>query len=94
MTFVCSQTFVIMANQIMSQREQLFEDPEKYRPERWSDRNEHAHNPHREYSCLPFGYGARSCLGRSMAETQMMLLAAKVKCVFWRENTEKKRIQC
>lgn len=79
-TFVSfSQTFVIMANQITSQREQLFEDPEKYRPERWLSQSEYAHNPYHEYSCLPFGYGARSCLGRNMAETQMMLLAAKVK---------------
>lgn len=72
------QTFIIMANQIMSQREQLFEDPEKFRPERWLNQAEHAHNSYQEYSCLPFGYGARSCLGRNMAETQMTLLIAKV----------------
>ncbi|XP_032684777.1 probable cytochrome P450 12a5, mitochondrial isoform X2 [Odontomachus brunneus] len=71
-------TFVIMANQITSQREQLFEDPEKYRPERWLNQDEHAHNFYQEYSCLPFGYGARSCLGRNMAETQMTLLIAKL----------------
>ncbi|XP_014477119.1 PREDICTED: probable cytochrome P450 49a1 [Dinoponera quadriceps] len=71
-------TFVIMASQITSQREQLFEDPEKYRPERWLNQDEHAHNFYQEYSCLPFGYGSRSCLGRNMAETQMTLLIAKL----------------
>lgn len=67
-----------MANQITSQREEHFEDPEKYQPERWLNQNEYAQNNNQEYSCLPFGYGVRSCLGRSMAETQMMLLTAKV----------------
>lgn len=67
-----------MANQITSQREEHFEDPEKYQPERWLNQDEHAHNDYQEYSCLPFGYGIRSCLGRNMAETQMMLLTAKV----------------
>ncbi|EZA50883.1 putative cytochrome P450 49a1 [Ooceraea biroi] len=68
-------TFVIMANEIMSQREELFEDPEKYRPERWLNQNEHVHQ---EYSYLPFGGGVRSCLGKDLAEIQMMLLTAKV----------------
>ncbi|XP_067214408.1 cytochrome P450 302a1, mitochondrial isoform X2 [Linepithema humile] len=65
-------TFVIMANQITSQREEHFEDPEKYRPERWLNQNEHG----QEYTCLPFGYGVRSCLGKDIAETQMMLITA------------------
>ncbi|XP_026825706.1 probable cytochrome P450 12a5, mitochondrial [Ooceraea biroi] len=68
-------TFVIMANEIMSQREELFEDPEKYRPERWLNQNEHVHQ---EYSYLPFGGGVRSCLGKDLAEIQMMLLTAKL----------------
>ncbi|XP_011643335.1 probable cytochrome P450 12a5, mitochondrial [Pogonomyrmex barbatus] len=71
-------TFVIMANQITSQREEHFEDPEKYQPERWLNFDEYAYNNYQEYSCLPFGYGVRSCLGKSMAETQMMLLTAKL----------------
>ncbi|XP_011707041.1 PREDICTED: cytochrome P450 302a1, mitochondrial-like isoform X2 [Wasmannia auropunctata] len=71
-------TFVIMANQITSQREEHFEDPEKYQPERWLNHDEYARNDYQEYSCLPFGYGIRSCLGKNMAETQMMLLTAKL----------------
>ncbi|CAL1680777.1 unnamed protein product [Lasius platythorax] len=71
-------TFVIMANQITSQREENFEDPGKYQPERWLKQNEYASNPYQEYSCLPFGHGIRSCLGKDMAEMQMMLLTAKL----------------
>lgn len=68
-----------MANQITSQREEHFEDPGKYLPERWLKQNDHAHgNSYQEYSCLPFGHGVRACLGKDMAEMQMMLLTAKV----------------
>ncbi|KAI4488966.1 hypothetical protein M0804_004464 [Polistes exclamans] len=69
-------TFVIMASQITSQREENFEDPDKFRPERWLT-NE-MDNDFQEYSYLPFGHGARSCLGRHMAEIQMSLLTAKL----------------
>lgn len=79
-----------MANQIMSQREQYFEDPDKYRPERWLNKDEHAHNPYQEYLHLPFGYGARSCLGRDMAETQMMLLTTKVNEFYTQRNVHKR----
>ncbi|XP_076171890.1 putative cytochrome P450 12a5, mitochondrial [Ptiloglossa arizonensis] len=68
-------TFVIMANQITSQREENYEDPEKFRPERWLKNSSDADT---DFSCLPFGYGARSCLGKNMAETTMMLLTAKL----------------
>lgn len=65
-----------MANAITSRREELFEDPEKYRPERWLNQDDQ--HAHQEYSCLPFGHGIRSCLGKNLAEMQMMLLTAKV----------------
>lgn len=64
-----------MANQITSQREENYEDPDKFRPERWVTGSAREYN---EFSCLPFGYGTRSCLGKNMAETEMMLLTAKV----------------
>lgn len=63
-----------MANQITSQREENFEDPEKFRPERWLNCKKEG----TDFSYLPFGYGARSCLGKNMAEAKMMLLTAKV----------------
>ncbi|XP_043675939.1 probable cytochrome P450 301a1, mitochondrial isoform X1 [Vespula pensylvanica] len=69
-------TFVIMASQITSQREENFEDPEKFRPERWLTNR--VDDDFQEYSYLPFGHGARSCLGRHMAEIKMALLTAKL----------------
>lgn len=64
-----------MANQITSQREENFEDPLKFRPERWLS---NCAKEDTDFSYLPFGYGVRSCLGKSMAEIKMMLLTAKV----------------
>ncbi|XP_028523167.1 probable cytochrome P450 12a5, mitochondrial isoform X2 [Apis cerana] len=68
-------TFVIMANQITSQREENFEDPFKFWPERWLS-NSSKEDVH--FSYLPFGHGIRSCLGKNMAEAKMMLLTAKL----------------
>lgn len=64
-----------MANQITSQREENFEDPFKFWPERWLS-NSSKEDVH--FSYLPFGHGIRSCLGKNMAEAKMMLLTAKV----------------
>ncbi|XP_024945777.1 probable cytochrome P450 12a5, mitochondrial isoform X2 [Cephus cinctus] len=70
-------TYLIMANQIAARREENFEDPEKFKPERWMTNND---NPeyNQEFSYLPFGHGVRSCLGKSMAKMEMMLLTAKL----------------
>ncbi len=37
-----------------------FPDPEKFIPERWSRDNKESPNP---FSSLPFGFGARMCVG-------------------------------
>ncbi|XP_046624865.1 probable cytochrome P450 12a5, mitochondrial isoform X1 [Neodiprion virginianus] len=74
---VPKDTYVIMANQISSHREENFEDPEKFKPERWLSNNTER-GEHQAFSSLPFGYGVRSCLGKQMAETEMMLLTAKL----------------
>lgn len=71
------QTCMIMANQISSHREENFEEPDKFKPERWLSGNTEC-DQHQKFSCLPFGYGIRSCLGKHMAETEIMLLTAKV----------------
>lgn len=72
------QTYVIMANQITSQREENFEDPEKFRPERWLKSSNEVHDKH---SFLPFGKGLRSCVGENIAKLQIMLLTTKVPLV-------------
>uniref|UniRef100_A0ABD2X7C4 Cytochrome P450 n=1 Tax=Trichogramma kaykai TaxID=54128 RepID=A0ABD2X7C4_9HYME len=67
-------TYLIMANQLSSQREENFEDSEKFRPERWMTDNV----CHPKNSYLPFGKGLRSCIGEDMAKIEMMLLITKI----------------
>ncbi|XP_012278927.1 probable cytochrome P450 12a5, mitochondrial isoform X2 [Orussus abietinus] len=70
-------TYLIMANEISASREENFEDPEKFKPERWLSDNTQD-NFNQKFGCLPFGHGPRSCLGKNMAETEIMLLTTKL----------------
>lgn len=59
-----------------------FPEPERFWPERWL-RTSHStngsykavHNPH---ASMPFAMGARSCIGRKLAETQMITTLAAI----------------
>ncbi|KAL0598584.1 Cytochrome P450 11B2, mitochondrial [Plecturocebus cupreus] len=48
----------------------LFPSPERYNPQRWLDIKGSGRNFHH----VPFGFGMRQCLGRRLAETEMLLL--------------------
>ncbi|KAK2095147.1 hypothetical protein P7K49_026563 [Saguinus oedipus] len=48
----------------------LFPSPERYNPQRWLDTKGSVRNFHH----VPFGFGMRQCLGRRLAETEMLLL--------------------
>ena len=64
-----------MATQISSQREENFEDPQKFKPERWLEKD---NLMNLEYSYLPFGKGLRSCIGENIAKLEIMLITTKV----------------
>lgn len=67
-----------MANEISSQREENFEDPEKFLPERWLTTKTESDHAHEFWSCLPFGHGPDLCLERNIAEMEIKLLTTKV----------------
>ncbi|ELW63423.1 Cytochrome P450 11B2, mitochondrial [Tupaia chinensis] len=48
----------------------LFPRPEHYDPQRWL----HPRDPSRSFHHLAFGFGMRQCLGRRLAEAEMLLL--------------------
>lgn len=56
-----------------------FPDPEKFWPERWLREPSGAYksviSPH---ASMPFAMGARSCIGKKLAEVQMMVTVASV----------------
>lgn len=71
-----------------SRSEEYFDDPLEFRPERWlrsadmrtstgvGDFNGCPHRSRRAYASLPFGIGARMCVGRRAAELQMTTFLA------------------
>eukprot|EP00794_Sanderia_malayensis_P011854 gene11854-13087_t len=65
-------TIVLLSNWVMSNDEKVYPNAEKFEPERWLRGSKHDVdvNP---FSTLPFGYGARSCVGRRVAEAEIQV---------------------
>jgi pentalenene oxygenase len=67
------QTFFLVSPYITQRMAENFPDPEAFRPERWpSDATAVA----KVAGYLPFGQGARSCVGRDFALMEMQLIIA------------------
>lgn len=66
----------VFANSLVTCRlAKYFPQPERFRPERWlGEARSHIH----PFSMLPFGHGARMCVGRRFAELELMTAAAKM----------------
>lgn len=58
----------------MSRDAKYFVNPDDFMPERW-ERETNIWNP---FSNLPFGFGARSCVGRRIAQQELYLAMIKV----------------
>jgi hypothetical protein len=57
-----------------------FPEPSKFWPQRWTrDADGNYKGVSNPFASLPFAMGARSCIGRRIAETQITLTVAKVK---------------
>ncbi|CAG0884942.1 unnamed protein product, partial [Darwinula stevensoni] len=66
--------FLISVNIITSRLEEYFPEPDKFKPERWLRGQKDELTP---FASIPFGHGARMCLGRRIAEQEMWLLLTK-----------------
>ena len=68
----------------MSRDENVFEEPNAFRPERWlrgkkvSLQNSKFFEAKEVFSSLPFGFGRRMCIGRRIAELELHLLLARI----------------
>ena len=66
----CLQTLVKVLLYSLGRNPAVFARPESYHPQRWLDcRSSGSRFPH-----LAFGFGVRQCLGRRVAEVEMLLL--------------------
>jgi cytochrome P450 len=52
-------------------------DPHLFAPERWLDQDEQTWKL-RDAQLIPFGYGARICLGKALATMELKLLMARL----------------
>lgn len=75
------QTHVIFPHYVISNIDKYFKDADKFIPERWLKTSSSSSCPAQKihpFASLPFGYGRRTCLGKRFADTEMMILLAKV----------------
>ncbi|XP_059175606.1 cytochrome P450 27C1-like [Physella acuta] len=69
-------TSVIMSSSRSSRDPRHFPEPEKFLPERWLRQDvDRRIDP---FATLPFGHGARSCIGRRFAEMELLVAMAKL----------------
>lgn len=72
---------VVFPTLVTGNMEEYVSDAAQFKPERWFQK---AKGRLHKFSSLPYGYGARMCLGRRFADLEMQMLLAKVrKTVFF-----------
>lgn len=68
-------TIIACMLQICYKDEKYFKNADNFFPERWLTKEEKPKNP---YAYAPFGIGTRSCIGRRLAELEMICLATQI----------------
>lgn len=62
---------------VMGRSEKYFKDALKFNPKRWTSEKEEMHKL-AQYAFMPFGFGARMCIGRRMAEQKIYVFLSKL----------------
>lgn len=73
--FIPKDTLVIMSLYTIGRNPQYFKNPETFNPDRWL-RTDPTAAVIQQHASLPFAMGARSCIGRKIAEVQLQLALA------------------
>lgn len=82
-----AETQFLLNYYVSSVQEKFFPDATQYKPERWlrSSEGGGVHN----FAFQPFGFGPRMCIGRRIADLEMLTLITKIIQNFWVENKSK-----
>jgi len=62
----------------MGRNPMLFQDPLEFKPERWLRGEEEMDQKTKAFASLPFGHGARMCIGRRLAEQELYIIVARI----------------
>ena len=69
---------VVRVGSFSSRDPDSFPDPLKFRPERWLRGHRDRHTAH-AFANIPFGHGARSCIGQRFARLELFSLMVNIK---------------
>ncbi|CAO2602039.1 Cytochrome P450 11B1, mitochondrial [Lemmus lemmus] len=79
-------TVIIMCLYSLGRNPSVFPRPERYMPQRWLERK-------RSFQHLSFGFGVRQCLGKHLAQVEMLLLLHHVLKSFKVETKEQSDVR-
>lgn len=65
-------TLIGMNMMVITKNKRYFSNPEQYIPERWQTDEIH------KFAFLPFGHGKRTCIGKTLAQMEMICLIAEI----------------
>ncbi|KAJ8720313.1 hypothetical protein PYW07_012356 [Mythimna separata] len=68
-------TLIIMSTQDASVKEGNYDDAAVFYPERWLKEDSKEYH---SFASIPFGYGARKCLGQNISEVMMSMLTIRI----------------
>jgi cytochrome P450 len=72
---VPARTIIIISPYVMHRDPRLFPEPERFRPERWTAEFKASLPP---FAYVPFGGGARRCIGESFAWMELVLVVSTI----------------
>jgi len=73
------QTLIVMNHFAASRDPDVFDEPDRFLPERWMRSDTRTAQLHKHpFASLPFGFGSRSCIGLSHQNQTLFSLCWKV----------------